>query len=81
MAAGLWRVSPRPEPDPVEATVATIGVSIAYTASLGNDVAARGWLKSLARLVDDFGLELPLRLSPRDPVGSRPARPQSAGRS
>ena len=50
----------RPRPDPVQAAAAAINLSITYDTSLGNDVAARGWLDRLARLVDDCELE-PLR--------------------
>jgi DNA-binding CsgD family transcriptional regulator len=68
----------RPRRDPVQAAAAAISLSITYNASLGNDVAARGWLDRLARLVDESELE-PLRgwifvmraaLDPRDPVAA-----------
>ena len=67
-----------PRHDPVRAAAAAIGLSITYDASLGNDVAARGWLDRLARLIDDFELE-PLRgwtlviqagLAPDDPAAA-----------
>ncbi|MGH2799059.1 MAG: tetratricopeptide repeat protein, partial [Thermoleophilaceae bacterium] len=68
----------RPQADPVQAAVAAINLSIAYSTSLGNDIAARGWLDRLARLVESVELE-PLRgwvlviravLDPGDPVAA-----------
>lgn len=46
----------RRRPDPLQAAYAAIGLYFLYRISLGNTVAARGWLGRLARLVEYFEL-------------------------
>ena len=46
----------RRRPDPVQAALAAIYLSLTYRASLGNDAASRGWLGRAARLVEEHAL-------------------------
>jgi tetratricopeptide (TPR) repeat protein len=50
----------RQRPDPAEAAIAAIQLSLLYDANLGNHAAAAGWMARAARLVDEYTLE-PLR--------------------
>jgi DNA-binding CsgD family transcriptional regulator/Tfp pilus assembly protein PilF len=50
----------RRRPDPVQAALAAVYLSLTYRASLGNHAAAQGWLGRAARLADEHDLA-PLR--------------------
>ena len=50
----------RRRPDPAQAAIVAIQLSILYDANLGNHAAAAGWVARAARLVDEHAIE-PLR--------------------